>query len=42
MGYGNLIVIDPGDGFQTAYGHQSQSTLVSRQLVPISRRNYAD
>jgi murein DD-endopeptidase MepM/ murein hydrolase activator NlpD len=33
VGYGNLIVIDHGDGYQTAYGHLSQINVVCGQSV---------
>ena len=32
-GYGNLIIIDHGDGFQSAYGHLSQINVVCGQSV---------
>ena len=32
-GYGNLIIIDHGDGFQTAYGHLSQINVSCGQSV---------
>jgi murein DD-endopeptidase MepM/ murein hydrolase activator NlpD len=33
VGYGNLIVIDHGNGYQTAYGHLSQINVVCGQSV---------
>ena len=33
VGYGNLIIIDHGNGFQTAYGHLSQINVVCGQSV---------